>query len=64
MLRIGDRSYKVRYFPLDSKLNDSGCVEIRSMDCGWVMVKSNVKILFRDMESNSCVIPDGNASGL
>lgn len=60
MLRIGDRSYKVRYFPLDSKLNDSGCVEIRSMDCGWVMVKSNVKILFRDMESNSCVIPDGN----
>ena len=60
MLRIGDRSYKVRYFPLDSKVNDSGCVEIRPLDCGWVMVKSNVKILFRDGVSNSCVIPDGN----
>lgn len=63
MLRIGDRSYKIRYFPLDSKVNDSGCVEIRTLDFGWIMVKSNVKILFRDGVSNSCVIPKGNLWG-
>ena len=63
MLRIGDRSYKIRYFPLDSKVNDSGCIEIRTLDCGWVMIKSNVKILFRDGMSDSCVIPDGNLWG-
>lgn len=48
MLQLDNKFYKIRYFSLDSKLNDSGNIETVFLDDGWLTVKNNVKILFQN----------------